>query len=1523
MSIWSRSMVVLVAVLGAGLNTSAVAASRVKCSDVGLRYVCTEVVSANKGLVQFSAGGLVPLATYLVRVSGEGDATAVMPTRTSAPSDSFEMAVADGEGSLWVTRSLHGQEGNIGFEVYPLGTVVYPAIHVQIPVGDILSADAPALAAIAVANPPRPQACGLDIVLVMDSSGSVNNTELNQTKNAFIAFVNAFLPATPTQFAVIDFDTQSIIRTGFTSNITVLTNAINVATSGGNTNWDDALFDALSLLPHRLDKPDMIVFSSDGNPNRGGGHSPHGSVNNKGANNLGFAVLHADAAKTAGVRIEAIGIGDGLSIANLEAISGPGDVTVADFNTLAQTLSQLAVELCSGTVTVTKLLDADGNLGTTGDQTPASGWTFSTAVDAPDTSTPLSGMTNGSGEIEFAIGVGADETAVTDIIETLQAGHTFLGATCLEGVTPVGTPGVNRVDNITVNSGDDIQCTFINHKIPVCGDGVVDFGEECDDGNTSNGDCCSSTCEFESNGSPCAADSNQCTQDICDGAGACVHPPHLISTPCEADGNLCTNDHCNGFGVCVFLSNVSCPGPVPPCEGGSVCNPGTGLCDPAADAPMGTSCNEDGSLCTIDECDGNGSCVNVGNVSCQPANPPCEAGEMCDAGTGACVPLIDPAAGTSCNADGNLCTEDECDGNGLCVNVGMVNCPGPTGPCDAGYACTPATGNCDALPDPVLGTACESDGDLCTLDQCNGTGSCVTYDTVTCPGSTGICDAGQQCDPGTGNCVHLPDAPSGTGCEEDGNLCTNEECNGSGDCVFVSNVSCPGPSGPCDGGTACTPGTGACDDLPDALTGTPCDRDGDQCTIDACDGSGTCVFVGNVACLLAVPPCEGGELCDPMTGVCVPQLDAPPSTPCEADGDLCTDDHCNGFGSCVLLSVRTCQAADPPCEGGQVCNSMTGLCEDVPDANLGTPCELDGDLCTVDHCNGMGQCVFLTTVTCQPALPPCEAGQLCNPGTGLCEDLTDASLGTACERDGDLCTLDHCDGTGSCVQFGDVTCQMPDPPCEAGEVCDPQTGNCVALMDAPLSTNCEADGDLCTLDHCDGSGACVTFDLVDCPGPTNSCDGGTECDPLTGTCVDLPDAALGTGCERDGDLCTIDECDGAGSCVTVDHVMCPGSTGPCDAGQQCEPATGVCVNLPDPPFATPCEVDGDLCTIEHCDGAGACVVFDAVDCPGPSGDCDGGTACTPATGACDPLPEVPADTPCERDGNLCTIDVCDGFGQCVNQGDVECDNPVPPCEAGEMCNPNTGLCEALTDPAMGTSCDLDMDLCTIDQCDGNGMCVNVGAVVCPAPNPPCEGGAECNPADGKCMSLPDAPQGTMCERDANLCTIDECDGAGNCVQVDVVVCQPAVPPCEAGEVCNIMTGVCDTLPDAGSGTPCESDGDECTDDVCDGAGACTHNNNGLCGACCLANQACVENVLAATCEGLGGSHLGEGTVCHGDSDGDGIDDQCDICPGVDDAVFAPGCLGAIPTVSEWGLVVLALLLMVGGKLYFGRREVMA
>lgn len=80
-----------------------------------------------------------------------------------------------------------------------------------------------------------------------------------------------------------------------------------------------------------------------------------------------------------------------------------------------------------------------------------------------------------------------------------------------------------------------------------CLNGMLDPGEDCQDGNAVDGDCCSSRCRFEPSGSTCGSDQNACTADICDAAGMCVHTP--TTAPCD-DGNACTVGDVCGAGTC-------------------------------------------------------------------------------------------------------------------------------------------------------------------------------------------------------------------------------------------------------------------------------------------------------------------------------------------------------------------------------------------------------------------------------------------------------------------------------------------------------------------------------------------------------------------------------------------------------------------------------------------------------------------------------------------------------------------------------------------------------------------------------------------------------------------------------------------------------------------------------------------------------------------------------------------------------------------------------------------------------------
>ena len=97
---------------------------------------------------------------------------------------------------------------------------------------------------------------------------------------------------------------------------------------------------------------------------------------------------------------------------------------------------------------------------------------------------------------------------------------------------------------------------------PPCGDGKLDPGEDCDDGNTVDGDCCSANCTAEPDGGACD-DGEACTTDHC-ASGACVGMPVRDGTACD-DGSQCTVDACRA-GACVGTPapSVSCKRPTLP-----------------------------------------------------------------------------------------------------------------------------------------------------------------------------------------------------------------------------------------------------------------------------------------------------------------------------------------------------------------------------------------------------------------------------------------------------------------------------------------------------------------------------------------------------------------------------------------------------------------------------------------------------------------------------------------------------------------------------------------------------------------------------------------------------------------------------------------------------------------------------------------------------------------------------------------------------------------------------------------------
>lgn len=81
----------------------------------------------------------------------------------------------------------------------------------------------------------------------------------------------------------------------------------------------------------------------------------------------------------------------------------------------------------------------------------------------------------------------------------------------------------------------DTPTPTVTPRGPVCGNGVAEALEECDDGNTDDGDGCSSSCDLERGGDPCAGVASSATSQIRAEriAAGLANPVHVASPPLD------------------------------------------------------------------------------------------------------------------------------------------------------------------------------------------------------------------------------------------------------------------------------------------------------------------------------------------------------------------------------------------------------------------------------------------------------------------------------------------------------------------------------------------------------------------------------------------------------------------------------------------------------------------------------------------------------------------------------------------------------------------------------------------------------------------------------------------------------------------------------------------------------------------------------------------------------------------------------------------------------------------------------
>ncbi|MBI4717909.1 MAG: hypothetical protein HY763_08915 [Planctomycetes bacterium] len=1027
-----------------------------------------------------------------------------------------------------------------------------------------------------------------------------------------------------------------------------------------------------------------------------------------------------------------------------------------------------------------------------------------------------------------------------------------------------------------------------------------------------------------------------------------------------------------------------------------VANPNPTACDGVTQ--LCATAGGSGNLRFDWDTDGDGACDDATTYS--PTNcldvalPATTTVKVCVTDLGTNVPCTSSATTTvtvgasNCN-DNNPCTDDVC-----VTGTGCVYTPDDTNLCSDGVFCNGAEvcsgGACQAGTDP-----CPPDAVDCTVDSCDETNDVCLHTPVDGFCDNGLfCDGVEVCHP-TNGCQDGPDpCPAPTKCSEELDQCVaclsdnqcndNLFCNGVETCV--NNVCVPGDPPECGDAFECT--IDGCDNVL-GCTHTPdhavCNDD-NICTDDACVVGAGCQHTNNTL------PCDDGNLCtindQCAGGACVgtpkdcSHLDGPCTRgKCAPATGICIAEHINEGGPCsdglYCTDPDTCQSGvctGPPRDCGDEVTCTNDSCDEANDVCLHFANDAKCD--DTVFCNG--------AETCDPILG-------CRPGTPPCSDTVDCTIVT-CDEAGDFCVITpddafcsdglFCNGQEFCDI--DLGCQPGVPPCAPDSV-DCTLDSCDEVADVclhtPVDSACD-DGAFC-------DGAEVCDPLLGCVEGTPPCQAPLQCDEVTNQCVDcLSDAKCDDGlycngietcvsgtcqpgtppCPDDGVPCTVDTCvegPGGATCLhTPDHEFCSNGLF-CDGMELCDAQLG-CVDGPDP-----CVPDGDLCTYDVCDELTDTCQHPPVICPSDGMFCNGTEQCDPGSGAC-----VSSGDPCPADGIPCTDDLCNEQTDTCEHVPVDgrCDDGVF-CNGSEVCDVNVG-CVDQADPCLPDEVLCTNDFCNEDKdrcehvpddavCDDTMYCN--GAEKCDPVNPASDPVTGCRDDVDPCIPDEIACTKDSCDEatDACLHTPDDmnctnglfCDGVERCdpgapgadpltgCRDDADPCAPDAVAC-TDDVCNEGTDACEHIPNH---SLCD-DGDECTDDVCTGA-ACENNNNGLCGACCLPNKACQGNLLQASCEAQGGSFVGAGTSCGQDADGDGNDDHCDNCPGVDDAVFGgktccktgvpcgddsdcdagiegnvckPACQCTdVPTVSQWGLLVLTLLLLAAGKVYFGYRRVPA
>jgi len=459
--------------------------------------------------------------------------------------------------------------------------------------------------------------------------------------------------------------------------------------------------------------------------------------------------------------------------------------------------------------------------------------------------------------------------------------------------------------------------------ISECGNGLVDEGEECDDGKNGDPyDGCRDDCKFT-----CKQNSDCSNGNICDGEERCNIETHI----CE---NGVSMENCNicfpspDLKICLFGSCVA-----PICGDGCVTSEAGEFCEPPNELGCDSECHY---LCASDEdcpddediCNGEEYC-NTTTHLCDRQNVPPQGFLCSETPRKICISQVcqESICGDGFIDSGAIPAEECDDGNNDpddgCKNDCMFTCH-ENNECEDNHDCTDNIctfwHTCEY---PLLGSerVCRESAGTCDVEErCDGINpDCPTDEfkqsTFECRAASGLCDTAEYC---TGFSVDCPPdifQPPTFECRPAAGICDIAEyCTGlSADCppdVFKpSTFQCRASSGFCDIAEYCTGSSADCpsDEFkPSTFECRParaiCDK-AEYCTGSSADCPPDVFHPSTYECRPSARVCDMAEYCTGSSVLCPSDVFNPAGSSCD-DGNFCTyTDECNESGLCVGINV--------------------------------------------------------------------------------------------------------------------------------------------------------------------------------------------------------------------------------------------------------------------------------------------------------------------------------------------------------------------------------------------------------------------------------------------------------------------------------------------------------------------------------------------------------------------------------------------------------------------------------------------